>query len=151
ENSRRSVAEQLERQLGPEFISKRPGQGGRKLSYVEGCQLIRIANKVFGYDGWNTSVRDVTVDFLDNVNGGLWNIGVTVKVRITLRGEGVDGAYREDLGYGVMDNARTKAQALEKAKKEATTDAIKRCFRQFGDVLGNCVYDKGYLEKIDRV
>ena len=55
------------------------------------------------------------MDFLDNVNGGLWNIGVTVKVRITLRGAGVDGAYREDLGYGVMDNARTKAQALEKA------------------------------------
>jgi hypothetical protein len=51
-------------------------------------------------------------------NGGGLKKLCYVKVRITLKDGGV---YREDLGYGVMDNARTKAQALEKAKKEATT------------------------------
>jgi hypothetical protein len=41
-------------------------------------------------------------------NGGGLKKLCYVKVRITLKDGGV---YREDLGYGVMDNARTKAQA----------------------------------------
>lgn len=38
--------------------------------------------------------------------------------------------------------------AFEKAKKEGTTDALKRTLRNFGNILGNCLYDKSYLTKV---
>ena len=37
------------------------------------------------------------------------------------------------------------------AKKEAVTDGIKRTLRMFGNVLGNCLYDKKYLQDIKKV
>jgi hypothetical protein len=77
---------------------------------------------------------------------GKFNIGISVTVRVTLK----DGTYHEDIGYGQMENAK-KAQAFEKAKKEGTTDALKRALRSFGNVLGNCLYDKEYLARITRV
>ena len=49
------------------------------------------------------------------------------------------------MGYGVCENVKTKAMALEKARKEAATDAIKRALRMFGNSLGNSVYDKDYV------
>src|SRR5438034_9181935 len=57
----------------------------------------------------------------------------------------------EDIGYGHIENCKGKAAAFEKAKKEGTTDALKRALRNFGNVLGNCVYDKDYLSKVTKV
>ncbi|KAI5841297.1 Rad52/22 family double-strand break repair protein-domain-containing protein [Tricharina praecox] len=67
-------------------------------------------------------------------------------VRVTLK----DGTFHEDVGYGQMENGK-KAQVFEKAKKRGTTDGLKRALRSFGNVLGNCLYDKDYLAKITRV
>jgi DNA repair and recombination protein RAD52 len=50
-----------------------------------------------------------------------------------------------------MENCKGKAAAFEKAKKEGTTDALKRALRNFGNVLGNCIYDKDYLSKVTKV
>ena len=68
-------------------------------------------------------------------------------MRVTLR----DGTYHEDIGYGHIENCKGKAAAFEKAKKEAVTDAMKRALRNFGNVLGNCLYDKDYLSKVTKV
>ena len=57
----------------------------------------------------------------------------------------------QDIGYGHIENCKGKAAAFEKAKKEGTTDALKRALRNFGNVLGNCVYDKDYLSKVTKV
>lgn len=62
-----------------------------------------------------------------------------------------DGTYHEDIGCGSIENAKSKAQAFEKAKKEAATDAMKRALRSFGNVLGNCLYDKEFLTKVSKV
>lgn len=75
------------------------------------------------------------------------SIGLSVIVRVTLR----DGTYHEDLGYGHIENCKGKAAAFEKAKKEGTTDALKRALRNFGNVLGNCLYDKEYLSKVTKI
>ena len=40
---------------------------------------------------------------------------------------------------------------FEKTKKEATTDALKRALRNFGNVLGNCIYDKDYIAKVTKI
>jgi DNA repair and recombination protein RAD52 len=34
------------------------------------------------------------------------------------------------------------------AKKEAVTDATKRALKTFGNVLGNCLYDKEYAKEV---
>ena len=57
----------------------------------------------------------------------------------------------QDVGYGHIENCKSKAAAFEKAKKEGATDALKRALRNFGNVLGNCLYDKEYLGKVTKV
>jgi DNA repair and recombination protein RAD52 len=43
------IARILNKKLGPEFISQRPGPaGGPKLTYAEGWRIINLANDVFG-------------------------------------------------------------------------------------------------------
>ncbi|KAJ1829799.1 DNA repair protein rad52 [Coemansia sp. RSA 2599] len=137
----------LRKKLGPEHISTRQGMGGSRLSYIEGWRIISIANEVFGFNGWRSSIQNLTIDFMDMTEGGRFNVGASCVVRITLR----DGTYREDVGYGMIENTKSKGQALEKVKKEATTDALKRAMRQFGNVLGNCVYDKEYVKSLMQV
>lgn len=88
------------------------------------------------------------IDYVDeNVQTGKVSLGLSVVVRVTLR----DGTFHEDMGYGHIENAKGKAAAFEKAKKEATTDGLKRALRMFGNVLGNCIKDKDYLQKVLKV
>ena len=37
---------------------------------------------------------------------------------------------------------------MMQAKKEAVTDATKRALKTFGNVLGNCLYDKEYAKEV---
>lgn len=88
------------------------------------------------------------IDFVDeNTTNGKITLGLSTIVRVTLR----DGTYHEDIGYGHIENCKGKAAAFEKAKKEAATDAMKRALRNFGNVLGNCLYDKDYLGKVTKL
>ncbi|CAE6493808.1 unnamed protein product [Rhizoctonia solani] len=145
----------LNKKLGPEFISQRPGPGGGpKLTYAEGWKVINLANEVFGFNGWSSSVLSITTDYIDqNPETHRYNVGVSALVRVTLR----DGAFHEDVGFGALENAKGKGAALDKnnsmlkCKKEAVTDAIKRTLRNFGNVLGNCLYDKQYVSEIAKI
>ncbi|XP_027449428.1 DNA repair protein RAD52 homolog isoform X8 [Zalophus californianus] len=64
---------------------------------------------------------------------------------------GQDGSYHEDVGYGVSEGLKSKALSLEKARKEAVTDGLKRALRSFGNALGNCVLDKDYLRSLNKL
>lgn len=138
----------LECNLGPEFISKRPNGFGGPVSYIEGFKALNLANYVFGFNGWNSEIRSTTVDYVDDHGGnGRFSIGLSVVIRISLK----DGTFHEDIGYGSVENAKGRPAAFEKAKKQAITDGMKRCLRCFGNVLGNCLYDKDYLKYIGKV
>jgi DNA repair and recombination protein RAD52 len=107
-----------------------------------------LANEVFGFNGWSSSIQNIQVDFVDeNPQTCKITLGLSVIVRVTLR----DGTFHEDIGYGHIENCKGKAAAFEKAKKEGTTDALKRALRNFGNVLGNCIYDKDYLAKVTKL
>jgi DNA repair and recombination protein RAD52 len=143
-----TIQSRLERQLGPEYISTRPGPSGQKLYYITGEKCIQLANEVFGFNGWSSSIVNIQVDTVEeNPTTRNISLGLSVIVRVTLR----DGTYHEDIGYGDVSNYKGKAAAFNKAKKEATTDALKRALRNFGNVLGNCMYDKDYLSKVMKV
>ncbi|BGP16167.1 hypothetical protein JCM10213_006102 [Rhodosporidiobolus nylandii] len=138
----------LNKTLGPEHVANRPGGGGTKLSYLEGWRAINIANEVFGYNGWFTDIKYLEADFIDfNPETQRYNMGVTAIVRVRLQ----DGASHEDVGYGKLENTKSKADGLDKCKKEAVTDALKRALRHFGKLLGNCLYDKAYLQGLSNM
>lgn len=143
-----TLQNRLEKNLGPEFISSRPGAGGQKVYYLGAEKVINLANEVFGFNGWNSSIQNIQIDFVDeHPQTGKVTLGLSVIVRVTLK----DGTYHEDVGYGHVENAKGKAAAFEKAKKQGTSDALKRTLRNFGRVLGNCVYDKDYLTKVTKM
>ncbi|PFH58211.1 hypothetical protein XA68_14010 [Ophiocordyceps unilateralis] len=143
-----TMASKLDKQLGPEYISSRSGPGGSQVHYLTAEKCIGLANEVFGFNGWSSSIQNIQVDFADeNAQSQRVSIGLSVIVRVTLR----DGTYHEDIGYGSIENARGKAMAFEKAKKEGTTDGLKRALRSFGNVLGNCIYDKDYVKQVTKV
>lgn len=143
-----TISARLDKQLGPEYISARAGPGGSKVHYLTADKCIALANEVFGFNGWSSSIQNIQVDFADeNPSTQRVSIGLSVIVRITLR----DGTYHEDIGYGSIENAKGKAMAFEKAKKEGTTDGLKRALRSFGNVLGNCIYDKEYVKQVTKV
>jgi DNA repair and recombination protein RAD52 len=102
----------LDQKLGPEYISQRPGPGGGpKLTYAEGWKIINLANEIFGFNGWSSSVVNLNVDFIDqSEESKRFTVGVTAIVRVTLR----DGVFHEDIGYGMLENAKSKGQALDK-------------------------------------
>ncbi|KAM6170710.1 DNA repair protein RAD52 homolog [Erethizon dorsatum] len=141
-----AIQSALRQRLGPEYISSRMAGGGQKVCYIEGHKVINLANEMFGYNGWAHSVTQQNVDFVD-LNNGKFYVGVCAFVRVQLK----DGSYHEDVGYGVSEGLKSKALSLEKARKEAVTDGLKRALRSFGNALGNCILDKDYLRSLSKL
>ena len=108
---------------------------------MEGFRVINLANEIFGFNNWYHSVTSLTTDFIDYKDGKYY-VGVTAIVKVQIK----DGAFHEDVGYGASDGMRSKASSLEKAKKSAVTDGVKRALKSFGNVLGNCLNDKSYVQ-----
>ena len=138
-----AIEEALRRRLGPSYVAHRPAAGGQKVAYVEGWKVVTLANEIFGFNGWSHTVKSCDVDFVD-YNQGRFYVGVSAIIRVTLR----DGSYHEDQGYGVSEGMRSKALSIEKARKEAVTDGLKRALKSYGNALGNCLSDKDYVRFI---
>ncbi|XP_041795138.1 DNA repair protein RAD52 homolog [Chelmon rostratus] len=141
-----AVHNALRQKLGPEYISTRVAGGGQRVCYIEGHRVISLANEMFGYNGWSHSISQQNVDFVDLINGKFY-VGVSAFVKVQLK----DGAFHEDVGYGVSEGLKSKALSLEKARKEAVTDGMKRALKCFGNALGNCILNKEYLLAINKI
>ncbi|KAK1887353.1 DNA repair protein RAD52 like [Dissostichus eleginoides] len=141
-----AVDRALRQKLGPEYISSRMAGGGQKVCYIEGHRVIGLANEMFGYNGWSHSISQQNVDFIDIINGKFY-VGVSAFIKVMLK----DGAFHEDVGYGVSEGLKSKALSLEKARKEAVTDGMKRALKCFGNALGNCILNKEYLMAINKI
>uniref|UniRef100_A0A8C3REZ8 DNA repair protein RAD52 homolog n=1 Tax=Cyanoderma ruficeps TaxID=181631 RepID=A0A8C3REZ8_9PASS len=142
----RAIQHALRQRLGPDYISSRQAGGGQKVCYIEGHKVISLANEMFGFNGWAHSVTQQNVDFVD-LNNGRFYVGVCAFVKVQLK----DGSYHEDVGYGVSEGLKSKALSLEKARKEAVTDGLKRALKCFGNALGNCILDKEYLRAVNKL
>ncbi|RXN00406.1 DNA repair protein RAD52-like [Acipenser ruthenus] len=117
-----------------------------QVCYIEGHKVIGLANEMFGYNGWSHSITQQNVDFVDLINGR-FHVGVSAFVKVQLK----DGSFHEDVGYGVSEGLKSKALSLEKARKEAVTDGLKRSLKCFGNALGNCILNKEYLMAINKI
>lgn len=135
---------QLSRLLSDEELSSRPGQGGQRFVYLQTQKAITLTNECFGFDGWSSSVQSMTTDYLIEEKNGKFSCAATAIVRVILK----SGSWHDGTGVGIMMNAFDRGAALEKAKKEAESDGLKRALRLFGKGLGNTVYDKQYTDWI---
>ena len=63
-----TLQSRLERQLGPEYISTRPGAGGGKVHYLAAEKVINLANQVFGFNGWSSGIQNVQVEFVSRLD-----------------------------------------------------------------------------------
>lgn len=81
----------LDRQLGPEYLSSRPGAGGQKVYYVAGEKIINLANEVFGFNGWSSTIKEWHIDYVHESSDGRVSMSVGVIVRVTLK----DGTFHE--------------------------------------------------------
>ena len=136
-----ALGQVLQQNLGPDHLADRPGASGQRFTYVEGWRAIELANNILSFNGWSCSIVEITQDFVEERKDKKWSVGMTAVVRITLK----DGSYHEDVGFGSADHPR-RGDAIQLAKKEAVTDARKRCLRLFGNALGNCIYNKKHLK-----
>jgi len=121
---------------------KNRSKGNINLSYLEGFDVIKTANKIFGYGNWNYNIsklEQVSQEQNQNQNSVIcYKAVINITVYDLQHSKSVN---REDVGFGT-GIAKTLADAHEGAAKEAVTDAIKRTLRSFGNQFGNSLYDK---------
>ena len=57
---------------------------GQRVAYIEGWRTTYLANEIFGFNGWASSVKTCDVDFVD-YNNGRFYVGVSAVVSITVQ------------------------------------------------------------------
>ena len=121
---------------------KRREQGNITLSYLEGYDIIDMANSIFGFDGWSYNIENleqVSEEINENNNKV---IAYRAVINITVYNTNHQlFVIRSDVGYGI-GISNNYATAHESGGKEAVTDALKRSIRSFGSQFGNALYDK---------
>src|SRR4051812_4600443 len=134
---------ELDAKLDPKLTAQRQafgaGQGGRKLTYLEGHAAIAQLNRLFGYGGWSYAVDEMGVDEYTQGPPEGWYAGFWAVV--TLR---VGGVSRQDVGCVEVQNTSKGASVRDNvhsvdsrsmARKGAVTDALKRAARTLGQQL----------------
>ncbi|MBV5322183.1 MAG: RAD52 family DNA repair protein [Sulfuricurvum sp.] len=133
------IIQVLSYDLDPSRIKTRE-KGSVSLSYLEGFDIIDTANKIFGYGHWSYSVS--TLEHVSQETNEKQNLVVGYKAIVSLTVYDhlhTKHVSREDVGFGT-GIAKSLADAHEGGAKEAVTDALKRCFRSFGNQFGNSLY-----------
>jgi len=148
EKEKRRIAKLLRQPLRANLLKKRPAFAGKSAHYLDGGTSFSLANDIFGFDGWKSQIINSEIDFAreKQKNSDRWFVGVSVIVRVELK----NGTYHEDLGFGEALNIKGRGAALQKAKKEAVTDATKRALRIFGNGLGNCLRLRWYQDALKK-
>lgn len=130
----------LDAPLARSHIKSR-AQAGRQLSYIEGWHAIAEANRIFGFDGWNSETIELKCVAEKDREIGQYKkpgFGVSYIARVRIH---VGDIVREGVGAGHGIDADL-GLAHESAIKEAETDARKRALMTFGNPFGLALYDK---------
>lgn len=131
--------EKLDAPLPVSAIAQREGGAGKQLSYVEGWWVIQQLNRIFP-EGWSydaSETREIYREKGLGKNGKeAWNVAFSAKCRLE-----VGGVKIADVGHGTARDVDL-GKAVESAEKEAATDALKRCAKSLGNLLGLALYDK---------
>lgn len=87
--------------------------------------IMKLANDVFGFQGWSTHLVSVEADLINSLEGSMdenkYSVAATAIVRITLK----DGTFYETQAVGKSHNLPEKGSAYRLAKMLAVTLATK--------------------------
>ncbi len=143
--------EMLKKPLQERDIKQRKGAGGKMLKYVSGDYAIETANRIFGHGRWGYRVlsrmMEKSISLTGEVTGYFYTADIELYVLgcpFPFPGEGIGIVTPpKETGYITPDHH-------EKARKEATTDALKRALRHYGDQFGLSLYNEdNYIEAED--
>jgi len=130
-----ATKELLNKPIDPSIVSSRR-EGHGQVSYLETWKAIDTANRVFNYE-WSFEIIEVKE---------VWNGSIKDRLEVAYLCKGkvtVGDVVHSDVGFGTgMDKNGNLGACHELASKEAVSDCIKRCLRNFGAQFGNSLYDK---------
>lgn len=118
--------EQLRQPLDINLIKHRPGGNGKMLKYISGHDAIQAANRIFGYGQWGYRVVGRSHETIQDEKKGTIAF-YTADIELYVSGSAYP--FPGD-GVGIVTAPYT-VEMHEKARKEATTDALKRALRRF--------------------
>lgn len=110
--------------------------------HIEGYVAIDQANRIFGFDGWESEITELRDDLKD----GTYHAKVKVTVHFHGSNDTTYSRSKEDVGVCVAsqsrDTGKISREARDTAIKGAVTDALKRALRSFGAQFGNSLYER---------
>jgi DNA recombination protein Rad52 len=133
----------LDTNIPKEVVSSR-SQAGRDLSYLETWYVIDRMNQVFGQGNWSYSTIKLDKVFEGEVEQTSGKVFATSYIATVGVHALVDGRPTQfvDVGYGDGTDKKSPGKAHELATKEAVSDGVKRCIKNFGRSMGLALYDK---------
>lgn len=128
----------LEKKLPMELITTLKEGPARGAPYLETWIAIEQANRIFGFGGWTTEVKDLKCILTYPNSRGNELAVYQALIKVTAH-----GVWHEDVGIGIGSSAQ-----VDMAVKGAVSDGMKRALRCFGPQFGNELYDKqqSYLD-----
>jgi hypothetical protein len=63
-NDESNVNAFLHQKLGKDNLSRRAGPRGTKLTYIESCKAIELANQAFGFNGWSCHILECKEEYV---------------------------------------------------------------------------------------
>lgn len=130
----KKIIAELEKELDPKRIKQKKVGDRPQVSYLESYDVIDTANRIFGYGAWGFDITSQEIREVGDKTICIATVSLSV-----------DGSFgREDVGVCIPASPRggLTPEALETAVKGAVSDAMKRCFRHFGNQFGNSLYSK---------
>jgi len=127
-------------------------QGKSTLSYIESWHAIAEANRIFGFDAWDSHTVECrcVAEHERKIGRGQYERdgwGVTYIAKVCVK---VGGIEREGMGSGHGIDVDL-GLAHESAIKEAESDARKRALMTFGNQFGLALYDKAQANVSDGI
>lgn len=131
--------EMLDSPLDAQLIKERPD----KKKYLKGATEFEAANRIFGYGKWGYRVIGRTLQKVYDLDDKVVGLYFYVEVELF-----VAGAMFPFYGDGGQSVKYYTPQGYEDASKGATTDAVKRALRHYGNAFGLPLYDEDALVDI---
>ena len=140
------ISERLDQFIEPQHVTTRRVSSNRTLTQITAEKSLLQAARVFGANGFSTTVLATTREGSRQSGGdGQWTISHGATVAVVLK----DGTRHEDWGF-CESAGYDRFETHIRSKQGAIADARKRALRVFGNATGNCLYNaRGFAKHVE--
>lgn len=140
-------------------VSSRPGAGNSTQSYLKGDIIADNLNAVFGPLGWEVEADIHQIDDWDetkqkqNKTVNMHVVQVVSNVKLTIKKtteHGSDTVFKQPgIGYGEVEEGKSRKEAFGMAVKGSATDGFKRCANMLGKRFGMMMASNGKQDDLE--